>query len=135
MDSALHRTIHQIGWVAWFLFSVAIHFWAILIASRIPESGARVLSTALLPVISWFRLALILPDRCSLMRNAFAASLLAWLGCLILLIADRRFKHALHRSDRLGWPRQPGQSLDSPAVDSKPRLGEASMRALVPRWL
>ena len=77
MGPAHQRKIHQIGWVAWLLFSATIHFWAVLIANRITESGFGVLSTALLPVISWFRLALTLPDEFSLVRKAFTASLLA----------------------------------------------------------
>jgi hypothetical protein len=60
------------------------------------------LSTALLPVISWFRLAMTLPDELSLMRNAFTTSLLAWVGCGLLLITVRRLNRALHRSDRQG---------------------------------
>jgi hypothetical protein len=102
MDSACHRTIHRIGWVVWLLFSATIHFWAILIAIRIPGSGGGILSTALLPVISWFRLALTLPDEFSLMRNAFTTSLLAWMGCGILLLAVRRLHSALHGPDRRG---------------------------------
>ncbi len=86
----------------WSLFAVTIHFWAILIADRIPGSGGGTLSTALLPVISWFRLVLTLPDEFSLMRNAFTTSLLAWMGCGILLIAVRRLHPALHRSNRRG---------------------------------
>jgi hypothetical protein len=102
MESEFHRTIHQIGWVAWHLFSIAIHFWAILIAIRIPESGAGVLSTALLPVISWFRLAWTLPDEFSLMRNAFSTSLIAWVGCWVLLMTARGLNRTLPGSDRRG---------------------------------
>lgn len=99
MDSARHRTIHRIGWTIWGLFAAVIHLWAILIADRIPGSGGGVVSTALLPVISWFRLALTLPDEFSLMRNAFATSLVAWMGCGILLMAVRRIHPALQRSN------------------------------------
>ena len=98
MDSARHRTIHRVGWGLWVLFAAAIHLWAILIADRIPAS-IGVLETALLPVISWFRLALALPDEFSLMRNAFTTSLLGWMGCGILLIAVRRIHPALHGSN------------------------------------
>jgi hypothetical protein len=102
MDSARHRTIHRIGWAIWGLFAATIHLWAIFISDRIPGSGGGVFSTALLPVISWFRLALTLPDEFSLMRNAFATSLLAWVGSGILLIAVRRIHRALRRSNRRG---------------------------------
>jgi hypothetical protein len=102
MDSQCNRTIHRIGWVAWLLFSVTIHLWAILIVNRIPESGGGVLSTALLPVISWFRLALTLPDEFSLMGNAFTTSLMAWAGCGLLLVAVRRISRTFPRSDRRG---------------------------------
>ena len=77
MDSVRNRTIHRIGWTMWGLFAAAIHLWAILIADRIPESGTGVVSTALLPVIPSFRLALTLSDEISLMLKAFTASLLA----------------------------------------------------------
>jgi hypothetical protein len=100
MDSARHRTIHRIGWTIWGLFASVIHLWAILIAVRIPGSGGGTLSTALLPVISWFRLAMTLPEEFSLMRNAFTTSLLAWVGCGILLNAVRRIHPALRRSNR-----------------------------------
>ena len=102
MEPKFHRSIHQIGWVAWLLFSVTIHFWAILIVNRIPELGAGVLSTALLPVISWFRLALTLPDEFSLMRNAFTTSLIAWVGCWVLLMTVRCLNRTLPGSDRRG---------------------------------
>ena len=102
MDSARHRTIHRIGWTIWGLFAAVIHLWAILIADRIPQSGGGTLSTALLPVISWFRVVLTLPDEFSLMRNAFATSLLAWVGCGILLIAVRRLNRTILRSDSRG---------------------------------
>jgi hypothetical protein len=102
MDSAWHQTIHRIGWSFWGLFAVTIHLWATLIAGRVPGSGGGMLSTALLPVISWFRLALTLPDEFSLMRNAFATSLIAWMGCGILLIAVRRLHPPLQRSERRG---------------------------------
>ena len=100
MELEFHRMIHQIGWVAWLLFSATIHFWAVLIANRIPESGGGVLFTGLLPVIFWVRLALTLPDEFSLMGKAFATSLVAWMGCGILLIAVRRLHPALPRSNR-----------------------------------
>ncbi len=91
MEFERHRTIHRLGWAVWFLYGSTIHFWAVLIASRIPGSGG-VLSTAMLPVISWFHLALTLPGEYSLMRNAFATSMFAWMGCGLLLLTVRRLK-------------------------------------------
>jgi hypothetical protein len=102
MVSVRHRRIHRTGWVAWLLLSGTVHLWAVLIAKRIPESGSGVVSTALLPVVSWFRLAWTLPDEFSLMRNAFTTSLMAWVGCGLLLIAVRRLNRTLQRADRMG---------------------------------
>jgi hypothetical protein len=101
MDSARHRTIHRIGWGVWLLFSATIHFWAVLIAMRIPDSGGAT-STAFLPVISWLRLVLTLPDEFSPMRNAFTISLLAWMGCGLLLITVCRLNRTIRRSDSRG---------------------------------
>jgi hypothetical protein len=84
----------------WGLFAASIYLWAILVADRIPESGGGTLSTALLPVISWFRLVLTLPDEFSLVRIAFTTSLFACMGYGLLLMSVRRLHPALQRSDR-----------------------------------
>ena len=91
-------TKQRAGWITWLLFTLVLHVWAVMIAYHVTGTEGGVF-TAILPVFSWFRWALTMPDDLKAIQNAFTVSLFTWLISTSLLITARRLSHELRRRD------------------------------------
>ncbi len=98
MNASRRHTWLRRARIAWVLLSLALHGWAVgigYLVAGIESAGV----TAVLPVISWFRWALVLPDELGSVRGAFTGGLFAWLVATALLVTVRRLVYELGRRD------------------------------------
>ena len=79
----------RIGLPSWVLYTLTVHFWAVLIAAKVSGASA-VIMTVVTPVISWFYWGLSLTGDLKFMADLFDANLLAWLISTALVFAASR---------------------------------------------